>query len=208
MMQNKYIFGLTGGSGCGKTTVGEEFKKLGADIVDCDIIARNITKKGSKCLFELAEAFGGDIIDEAGNLKRKALGDIVFSDKNKLQMLNDITHKYICDDCLKMIEQSKRSIIGIDGAVIIGSAVEKLCKSMVSVVSGNEIRQKRIMLRDEITEKQASERINSQKSNTFYIENSDFVIYNNSTREEVEASVREVWEKLVQKSEEIKNRDF
>lgn len=207
MMQNKLIFGLTGGSGCGKTTVGEILTGLGADIIDCDLIARNVTEKGSRCLSELVKEFGNCILDEEGCLKRKALGDIVFSDKNKLQILNHITHKYIYEEVVQRIEASKCDITGIDGAVIIGSPVEKLCECIVSVISEAEIRVQRIMSRDNITQKQAVERINSQKSNIFYIENSDFIIYNNSTRTELENGVREVWEKLVLKNAESKKEN-
>ena len=202
MMQNKLIFGLMGGSGCGKTSVGEMFIGLGAEIIDCDLISRSIMKKESPCLAEVCNTFGNNIIDKNGELKRRVLGDIVFSDKKKLAVLNKITHKYIYNEVVSRIEKSVCDFIGMDGAVLIGSGVDTLCECMISVVSDKEIRLNRIITRDNITEKQALERINSQKSNNFYIENSDYVIYNNSTKKKLEIRVREVWGKLVIRSSE------
>ena len=196
MKQNKFIFGITGGSGTGKTTVSGIFKKLGAEVIDCDLVSRIVTDKDSPCLYELCEKFGREIINEDGTLNRRLLGEFVFSDSDKLRLLGEITHKYIYEYITDAISKSDAGIIGIDGAVIIGSPVEELCEAMVSVLSEHEKRVERIVLRDDLTEATARARINSQKIDNFYLEKSDFVLYNNSTLEILENNVREVWEKL------------
>ena len=81
------IYGLTGGTGSGKSTVANYLREFGYAVVDADIIARSVTAKGSPVLDELAAEFGADIIDENSELIRKKLGSIVFGDKEKLEKL-------------------------------------------------------------------------------------------------------------------------
>ena len=81
------VYGLTGGTGSGKTTVAEYLSEFGCEVVDADIIAREVTAKGSPVLDVLAETFGADILDENGELIRKKLGSIVFGNKEKLAKL-------------------------------------------------------------------------------------------------------------------------
>ena len=85
------VFGLTGGSGAGKSTVAEAFRREGVYVIDADKIAREVVEAGKPCLEELRREFGEDIIRRDGSLDRHALGDIVFSDAEKLKSLNKIT---------------------------------------------------------------------------------------------------------------------
>lgn len=196
MRQNKFIFGITGGSGTGKTTVSKIFEELGAEVIDCDKVSRIVTAVGGECLRELESEFGRGIINKDGTLNRRLLGEIVFSDPVKLKILNAVTHKYIYEYVADLIERSSSAIIGIDGAVIIGSDVEKLCCAMVSVLSDREKRVFRIMERDGISKNMAEDRISSQKIDNFYIEKSDYLIYNNNTLSMLKSEVKEVWIKL------------
>ena len=84
------VYGLTGGTGSGKTTVAGYLTEMGYTVIDADVVARSLTEPGSQVLWQLAETFGNEIIAEDGTLIRKKLGDIVFNNKEKLQMLNDI----------------------------------------------------------------------------------------------------------------------
>ena len=87
------IYGLTGGTGSGKTTVAEYLREFGCEVVDADLIARQVTEKGSPVLDKLAEAFGSDILDENGELIRKKLGSKVFGDDEKMAVLNELMRK-------------------------------------------------------------------------------------------------------------------
>ena len=71
MMQNKFILGITGGSGTGKSTVSEILRSLGVEVVDCDLVARAVTEKSMPCLLELESEFGSSIIGEDGTLRRR-----------------------------------------------------------------------------------------------------------------------------------------
>lgn len=203
-MQNKFVFGITGGSGSGKTTVSNLFRAFGAEVIDCDVLSRETTAPGSSCLSEIVNEFGLAVLMPDGSLNRRSLGKIVFENKDKLKILSKITHKYIYERVCLMIKSSSNDIIGIDGAVIIGSAVESLCECMVCVIANDEIRKKRIMQRDNISEQAAAERLYSQKSNNFYIENSDYIVYNDTDEKELQIHAKEVFEKLTERKEERK----
>lgn len=169
------IFGITGTTGSGKTTVSKIFQSLGVKVIDADKVYHSLIKKGQKCLLEICEYFG-DVLTSHGELDRKKLSKIVFADSKKLEMLNKITHKYIKEEIIRLID--KNPVCAIDAAVLIGSEIAPLCKFIVTVTAPQDIRKKRIMERDCLSEQEAMDRISSQKSDDFYKENSDFVIIN------------------------------
>lgn len=195
----KYVIGITGGSGAGKTTVSDEFRKRGIEIIDADKAARLIMEPNQPCLKETAEAFGADILNEDGSLQRKKLAKIVFSDPKSLDILNRITHKYITEYFLEKIKNSDADIIGIDGAVLFESGINRCCDFMIGVVAEEKERVKRIVKRDNISEEEAVMRINSQKKNEFYIENCDYLVYNDNDRTKISEAVEEVLGKLGEK---------
>ena len=177
------VFGITGGSGAGKSSVSERFRENGIYVIDADKIAHEVTAKGGQCLKELARELGEEILNEDGSFNRKKTGDMVFSDKKKLDILNRITHKYIQKALEERIAHSGADIAAVDGAVIIGSPVEKMCSFLVSVMADKDVRVNRIMERDNISREKAIKRIESQPSDEFYIANSKYLLYNNSGKE-------------------------
>ena len=112
------VIGLTGGSGSGKTAIASLLQKKGIDIIDADIIAREIVKKGEPALDEIVEEFGGDILLSSGELDRKKLGSIVFTNKEKLKNLNKITHKYITKIIMQNLSKHASEIVVIDAALL------------------------------------------------------------------------------------------
>lgn len=189
-------FALTGGSGAGKSTAAEIFRELGVYVIDADKIAKQVVEKGKPCLKELCAEFGNGIVKPDGELDRKKLGSIVFSDENKLKSLNTITHKYIKEVILSSLDGADCGLAAIDGAVIIGSEIEKLCAFTVSVLAGRETRLSRITERDGLSIEEAQNRLNSQPDDSFYRENSRYVIYNDGSREELDAKIKEVYKKI------------
>ncbi len=193
---DKYIFGITGGSGAGKSTVSRKFRELGVFVSDADMAARAVVSKGSACLDEIRLSFGDEVILDNGELDRKRLGQIVFSDKNKLELLNNITHKYIKEYIEKEINSSDSDICAVDGAVIIGSPVMELCSSMVVVTADEDVRINRIMLRDGIDRKYASDRIRSQKDDKFYLSHADYIVENNGEDQELGVKIERIYSKI------------
>ena len=202
----KYILGITGGSGVGKTTVSNILRKKGIEIIDGDKVSRLIMEPGKEALAETVAAFGTDILDAEGNLKRRELGRIVFSDSKKLEILNKITHKYITKYFFDRLENSDAEIIGFDGAALFESGMNRLCDAVLGVIADTDIRVSRIVMRDEISIDDAKKRINSQKNNEFYIEKCEFLVYNNGNEKELEVQIEGVLEKLVQQRKEKREK--
>lgn len=188
------VIAITGGSGCGKTTVSDIFRSEGIDVIDTDKVARLVVKPGKPALREIRERFGEDYINSDGTLIRHKLAETVFSDHEKLEILNHITHKYISQYVDEYIAGYKKDIIGIDGAAIIESGIRY--DYLLSVLADKEERIKRIVKRDNISHINATNRIKSQKDDSFYIEKSDYIVYNNSNSEELHLKVKKIIEDI------------
>ena len=188
MMQNKKIIGITGSSGAGKSHISETLRKRGFFVVDADKVAHESINRPA-CVEELAREFGEDIVKD-GKIDRKMLGKAVFSAPEKLERLNGITHKYILSDIEDKIKAQKDKTVFVDGAVLIESGME--CDIMVGVVADKNIRIKRIMQRDGITEEEAKTRIAAQQKDGFYYENCDFVITNNGGEPDISGILKRI----------------
>lgn len=189
MMQNKKLVGITGGSGCGKSHLSGLLRDRGIPVIDCDLVSREIMAKDTPCAKEVTEYFGNEIL-ENGEINRRKLGNIVFSDKEKLKKLNEITHKYILESIYNRMEKAESDIVFTDGATLIESGIK--CDMMVGVLADKDIRKKRIMERDSLTDADATLRISAQKDDSFYIENCDFVIYNNSGDIDIDKFIEQI----------------
>ena len=183
------VFGITGGSGSGKSSASGRFRENGIYVIDADKTAREVVRQGEPCLEELVKELGSEILNDDGGLNRRKTGEIVFSDKKKLDILNRITHKYIQKALEAQLNKIDTDIAAVDGAVIIGSPVEKMCSFLVSVMADKEIRLARIMARDNISREAALKRIESQPSDEFYIANSRYLLYNNISKENLNIEV-------------------
>ncbi|MBQ8526283.1 MAG: dephospho-CoA kinase [Clostridia bacterium] len=190
------IIGLTGASGSGKSIAAAFFREKGFFIMDFDKISREISENGSPCLKELTEIFGDDIIDSEGNLKRKALGDIVFKNPDKLKILNEITHKYILKKANILKNQNSGKNIIYDAPLLFEAGLHRECDIVLSIITDLETRIERITKRDGISRDTAMGRIKSQKENKYYIENSDFYIENSSTPDELYKKLEKLLKEL------------
>lgn len=185
------IIGLTGGTGSGKGFVSERLKARKAYVIDADAVAHEIIEKGRPAYKEIVDYFGSEILDEDGNILRRKLGNIVFSDKDKLAFLNSCTHKYINMEIMRIIEEVKPqtnvySAIIIDAPLLAEAGLVDICDDIWVVYADSEVRVKRIMERDSISEEQARNRIASQRSWEEYKELGAVIIDNSSDDENVE----------------------
>lgn len=179
MMQNKLIFGITGGTGSGKSYVTGLFSKYNAYILDMDKLGHKVLS--TSAYDEIVEKFGKKILDLDGKIDRKKLGSIVFSDKLALDNLNKIMYPRIRE--LTYIEVSNalliHDIIVLDGAVIFEVGLDKICTHVILVISDEKLRIGRILARDKIDKEHAVNRIKSQRDYTKMIKLVDIVIENN-----------------------------
>lgn len=177
-----YTIGLTGGSGTGKGYVSRIFNGYNIPSLDTDIVSRKVCEIGSPCLDDIVKNFGYGVLNDDKSLDRKTLGKIVFNDRKKLELLNAVTHKYILRECngwLRKCGEDNYFAAIIDAPVLFESGFNYLCDYVISVVAETDTRIERIMARDGITRESAVERIGNQHKNDFFINHSDFIIYNN-----------------------------
>lgn len=183
MKQNKVI-GLTGGSGSGKSLAAKIFEQNGALVIDADKISHEITDSDEKVLGKIREIFS-ETVFENGKLSRKALGRIVFNDKDALENLNKILHPVILKRIKDIADNTDKDIIVIDAPLLF--AVKELvdmCDEIVAVCAPDEMRINRIILRDGLTHEEAKRRISSQMTQEEIAEKSDVVIVNDGEPEE------------------------
>lgn len=175
------VIGLTGPTGSGKSTVANILIGQGFSLIDCDRVARQVVLPGSICLKQLTASFGKDILLEDGTLDRKKLASIAFPDPQKHQELNRIMFFWILKAIKQQIEQLKRegAHILMDAPTLFESGADSLCDRVLVVISSREKRLMRIMKRDKIDEKAATDRMNAQKQDIFYRTRADFIIENN-----------------------------
>ncbi len=170
------MIGLTGPTGAGKSSLTAVAENLGYKVIDCDKTARQAVKKGTDGLKALTKAFGEDILSSDGNLNRKALAKKAFATKENTGLLNETLLPFIVD---LIRDECDKEYILLDAPTLFESGLNSECASTIAVLADEETRLERICTRDSITEEEARLRINAGKSDEFYKENADFVIYNN-----------------------------
>lgn len=181
------IIGLTGNIGCGKSSLSKIFMDKGIDVVDADIVSRQIFE--DKELLQIVfEKFGPSIKNNDGSLNRKALGNIVFNDDEKLIELNNITHPRIKEKIFNQIrnlEEQGKPIVILDGALLVETGYLDDVDKLIVVTCDEEIQIERIKKRDNCTKLEALSRIKSQMSQVEKVKYADYTIDNSGTIEEL-----------------------
>lgn len=174
------ILGLTGNIGCGKSSLSKILMQNNIDVIDADIISRNIFE--DKELLNLVfENFGENIKNLDGSLNRKALGNIVFNDDQKLVILNGLTHPKIKEKILSKINEIRnigKSLVVIDAALLIEGGYLDILDKLIVITCKESIQISRVQLRDNLTKEQAISRMNSQMSQDEKIKYADYIIDN------------------------------
>lgn len=182
------IIGLTGPSGSGKGHVGKYLKEKNIPSIDTDAVYHALLIPPSECLDELTNVFGREILTSDGTLDRAALARIVFSDEEKLKTLNSVTHKYILartDELLRGYAKDGYAAAIVDAPALFESGYDKKCDFVITVTAPRELRIKRIIKRDGLSQEAATRRIDAQKSDEFYSSRSKYTVINNEDDEAV-----------------------
>lgn len=174
------IVGITGGTGCGKTTALDAIRALGGMVLDCDEIYHRLLKEDPSLLAAIEKRFPGVV--EKGSLHRKRLGAIVFADENALLDLNAITHHGVKTQVLRLLE-AKPPLAAIDAIGLFEGGLAELCDMTVAITAPEEDRVRRLMARDGITEAYARSRIAAQRPQEEFAALCQYTLENHTTRE-------------------------
>ena len=176
--QGNLVIGITGGSGCGKTTLLNLIRDRGGLVLDCDAIYHRLLKEDAALVNAISARFPGTVED--GILNRKKLGAIVFSDEQALADLNRITHTAVRQEVLRQLE-AKPALAAIDAIGLFEGELAPLCHVTVAVTAPEEDRVRRLMARDGISEEYARSRIAAQHSESWFREKCGCTLCNDST---------------------------
>lgn len=175
--------GLTGQSGAGKGEFSRVFSQYdGVFCLDTDRTAREVVERGKPCLYELCSYFGDEILTDDGELDRKKLAQIAFSDEEKHKKLNEITHFHIVKEIEKWLFETEKNgakIAVIDAPLLFESGADRLCSITLGIIAPCSTRLKRIIKRDGIDKKTAKLRLNAQPKDAFFKERCTYTIANN-----------------------------
>lgn len=187
-----FVLGLTGGIATGKSTVSRYFKQKGIPLVDADLGAREVMQPGHTAYQKTVEQFGEKVLKEDRTLDRKILGQIVFSDQEKLQKLNAIVQS----DIFEWISSQKKRYVAsgaplvvLDIPLLYEAGCEQLVDGVMVVWTDRDRQLHRLMRRDDLSKEEATSRIASQASMDEKMERADVLIDNNGP---VERTLKQV----------------
>ncbi len=189
------IIGLTGGIGSGKSTVSSYLKEKNFTVSDADKIAHEILEPQKPALARLVDVFGKEILDENGNLKRKHLASIAFTNKENEKKLNEITHGEIKDEMIRQIKKAKddgEKLMFLDIPLLFEQGLDKWCDVTWVVTADEEIRINRVVSRDNTTEEDVKARMACQMLDDEKIALADEVLDNSFGIEELYQKIEEL----------------
>jgi len=189
------ILGLTGGIATGKSTVTGMLRERGIPVIDADQIARDVVEPGKPAYEAIVAHFGREILLADGQIDRKKLGEIVFSDESERQKLNAIVHpevRRVMREEAEAAEKNGASIVFMDIPLLFESKLQHMVDKIVVVYAPAHMQLARMMERDEMQEEQAQKRLRAQLPIDQKKAEADFLIDNSRSREEAERQVEEM----------------
>ncbi len=182
------IIGLTGPSGAGKGLCRQHLEAKGIPCIDTDGVYHQLIEGPSPCVRALTDAFGKKILNHNGGIDRTILADIVFRDSTRvlLEKLNHIAHLHVrieTERLLNMFEKDGKTVVAVDAPLLFEAGFDSFCDFCIAVIAPYELRLKRIMNRDGLTQEKAEKRLQAQKNDEFYSQRAKYTVVNDLNRE-------------------------
>jgi dephospho-CoA kinase len=195
------LIGLTGGIASGKTTVSNMFVKLGAHLIDADVIARDVVKPDKPAWKEIVSAFGELVLDDKKEIIREKLAVAIFDSPEKRKQLEAITHPRIIEEENRLINEirknNKPGIIILDAALLIEAGHHNRVDKLIVVYLNKNTQIKRLRKRDSLSFADAKKRLDSQMSLNEKVNLANYVIDNGKSTDESEKQVSQIYKKLI-----------
>ena len=197
--RERVVLGITGGTGAGKTSVLDVIREMGGVVVDCDAVYHEMLNGSEEMRNTINAVFPG-VFDADGKLNRQKLGEEVFSRRERLARLNDIVYHFVVPEVERQLGKDT-GLYAIDAINLLESGISELCDKTIAVTAPTELRVRRIMSRDGISEQYARMRITAQKPDEYYRTKCDCELTNaadtpESFREEAREFIRRLMETI------------
>ena len=205
----KPVVGLTGGIACGKTIVATMFSEFGIPVIDADQLARDVVEPGTPGLKQIVLEFGDGVLDPAGRLDRKKVGDMVFGDEAARQKLNAIMHPLIGAAGAEQTmahQDDPAPYLLYEAALLVETNAYKSFSALIVVSAEESLQRLRLIARDGFTVDEANARIASQLPLAAKVAVADYVVTNNGDLQRTRRQVAEVHEKLTTQFESEESR--
>lgn len=194
------VIGITGGIGSGKTAATNLFEKLGINVVDADIAAREVVEKGSIALQKIAERFGQDILLDDQSLNRAKLRSIIFNDPNEKKWLEQLTHPLIRENIIANLQAANSPYVILSSPLLVESGQSSLSNKIVVVDVPEDTQLKRASQRDNNSIEQIKAIMAAQISRSERLTYADHIIDNNQDLQHLEQQVQKLHEYFLQLS--------
>ncbi|MGM0525281.1 MAG: dephospho-CoA kinase [Pseudomonadota bacterium] len=187
-----YVIGLTGGIGSGKSAASDFLATKGIDIIDADIVARDVVAPGSECLIAIQQHFGDDVVMPDGGLDRKALRNIVFSDEQQKQWLNQLLHPAIRTRILQQLEASRSAYVVLAAPLLLENGLDQYCDRVLVIDIPESLQVARTVKRDNTDQQQVEAIMASQLSRPERLQKADDVVVNDGDLEHLHQQLKQL----------------
>ena len=195
-----WVLGLTGGIGSGKSAVSAMFEELGIQVVDADIVAREVVEPGSVGLTKITAHFGDEILTNNGTLDRAKLRAIIFANESQKQWLNNLLHPLIRETMLSQLKQATSHYVILVAPLLFENSLEKYCNHTLLIDVPVDVQITRTTARDNVSVELAEQIIASQMSRADKQQKAGDILDNNRPLEEVKADVQKLHKKYLMHS--------
>jgi len=192
----KYLIGLTGNIGSGKSTVLAMLEQLGARIVDADELVHEVMESGTRVWEAIVDTFGEGVLGEGGGIDRQKLGSLVFDDPLALKRLEEIVHPAVDERFLELARNAEECIIAVEAVKLIQSGAHHLLNSLWLVTCPEEERLRRLVEERGADPEDVQERLRAQMPEEEQASWADVVIDNSATIEHTWQQVKAEWERI------------
>lgn len=203
------VIGLTGNIGSGKTTVCQLLADKGCLCLNADALGRQVSEPGGEAYSELRQSFGAEYFDEAGNLLRPKLAELVFNDAAELARLNGIIHPAVLRCLQREIAaaqaENSQQVIVVEAALLVEANYLPILDQLWLVWADDQVRLERVMARDGVDREQAQARMNNQLPQAEKAKYARYIVHNNKGRAELQQELEAVWRQFWQ--ENMKQED-
>lgn len=199
-----YVVGISGGIGSGKTTVTDLFAKYAVDVIDADVIAREVVEPGTPALKAIVDKFGQAVLDKSGHLDRAKLRTLVFDDTEIKNWLNQLLHPAIRQRMLLLIQQAKSTYCILSVPLLVENKLNELVDRVVIVDVDEQTQLQRTVLRDKSNEQQIRAIMSAQATRQQRLAVADDVIDNNGKAADLAKQVAQLHKHYLQLAQHAK----